>query len=38
MDVGTQTKAAGITPVQIGIVLLAIAIYYNMSGPKARTT
>ena len=37
MDVGTQTKAAGITPVQVGIVLLAIAIYYSMSGPKART-
>lgn len=36
MNVGTQTKAAGITPVQVGIVLLAIAIYYSMNGPKAR--
>lgn len=37
MNVGTQTKAAGITPVQVGIVLLAIAIFYSMNGPKART-
>lgn len=37
MDVASQTKAAGITPVQVGIVLLAIAIYYSMNGPKART-
>ena len=37
VTVASQTKAAGITPVQVGIVLLAIAIYYSMSGPKART-